>query len=76
MVSKGYHPVMAMTLRLSEEENAALEFLADQQGVSKREATVRAIRESAQRLAHETRVVEATDRGLDRWADVLDRLGK
>ncbi len=67
---------MAMTLRLTEEEDAALVFLAEQQGVSKREATVRAIQESAQRLAHETRVAQATDRGLERWADVLERLGK
>ena len=40
---------MAMTLRLSSEDERALAALAEAEGVSKQEATVRAIREAAAR---------------------------
>jgi len=44
---------MAMTLRLEPEDEEALALLAKTQGVSKQEATVRAIREAAARQVRE-----------------------
>lgn len=67
---------MAMTLRLSDEDEPALAALAQADGVSKQEATVRAIRETAERRGHEERVRELSARGRERYADVLERLGR
>lgn len=44
--------------------------------MSKQEATVRAIRESAQRRLHEHAVARSSQRVRERYADVLDRLGR
>ncbi|AXH95018.1 toxin-antitoxin system HicB family antitoxin [Ornithinimicrobium avium] len=67
---------MAMTLRLSPEDERALAALAEAEGVSKQEATVRAIREAAARRGHEDRVRELSARGRERYADLLERLGR
>ena len=67
---------MAMTLRLTDEDEQALAVLAEADGVSKQEATVRAIREAAARRGHETRVSELSARARERYADVLERLGR
>ena len=67
---------MAMTLRLSEEDERALAALAEAQGVSRQEATVRAIHEAAERRGHEARVTGASARARARYADLLDRLGQ
>ena len=67
---------MAMTLRLSPEDESALVALAETEGVSKQEATVRAIREAAARRGHEVRVHELSVRGRERYADLLERLGR
>lgn len=50
--------------------------LADQEGVSKHEAAIRAIRFSAEQLSRESAVDAAIDRGLERWGAVLERLGQ
>ena len=65
-----------MTLRLSPEDERTLAALADAEGVSKQEATVRAIREAAARRGHESRVRELSARGQERYADLLERLGR
>ncbi|MFC9764801.1 CopG family transcriptional regulator [Rhodococcus jostii] len=67
---------MAMTLRLTEEQERALTLLADAQGVSKQEATVRAIVEAAARHTHDERVRVLSRRGRDRYAALLDRLAQ
>lgn len=67
---------MAMTLRLTERDEQALAMLADADGVSKQEATIRAIHEVAARRGHEARVAEASKRVRARYADVLERLGQ
>lgn len=67
---------MAMTLRLSEADDRALELLAQAQGISKQEATVRAIRDAADRTLHESRVRDLSEQARARYADLLDRLGK
>ncbi len=72
LVSSG----MAMTLRLTDEDERVLTLLAKAQGISKQEATVRAIREAASRGVHEDRVRELSAAARARYADVLDRLGR
>lgn len=65
-----------MTLRLTEEDESVLAELAAAQGLSRQEATVRAIREAAARRGHEATVRDLSATARARYADVLDRLGK
>jgi predicted transcriptional regulator len=67
---------MAMTLRLTDEQDRALELLAQAQGVSKQEAAVRAITDAAARRVHDQRVQELSAGARERYADLLDRLGR
>lgn len=67
---------MAMTLRLTDQDEQALALLAEAQGISKQEATVRAIREAATRRVHEDRVRQLSAQARARYADVLERLGR
>lgn len=67
---------MAMTLRLSKEDERLLTLLAQEDGISRQEATIRAIHEVAARRGHEQRVKEASARVRSRYADVLERLGR
>lgn len=76
VIPKWYHLGMAMTLRLTEEDEQILAELAQREGVSRQEATVRAIREAAARRGHEEHVAAASARGRARYADLLDRLGQ
>ena len=65
-----------MNLRLDEADSALLRALADAEHVSMHEAVLRAIRRSARDVAHTGRVDEATAEMMDRWGEVLDRLGR
>ncbi len=65
-----------MTLRLTDEQDRALELLARAQGVSKQEAAVRAITDAAARRVHEERVRGLSAEARERYADLLDRLGR
>ena len=76
VVPKWYHDVVAMNLRLDEEDSALLKALAEAEHVSLHEAALRAIRRSAREVAHTARVREATAEMLDLWGEVLDRLGQ
>lgn len=67
---------MAMTLRLSDDEQAALRARAAAEGISMQDAARRAIREYVARSEHQARVTAAADRILDVHADALDRLGR
>ena len=67
---------MAMTLRLDPEDEKALALLAEAEGVSKQEATVRAIREAAARRLREDRVRQLSTAARARYADLLNRLGQ
>jgi len=67
---------MAMTLRLTAEDERVLTLLAESEGVSRQEATVRAIHETAARRLRRDRVAELSAVARDRYADLLDRLGK
>ena len=67
---------VAMTLRLTPEQEQALTLLAEADGVSKQEATVRAIRAAAARRVREDKVRRLSEAGRSRYADLLDRLGQ
>jgi uncharacterized protein (DUF1778 family) len=67
---------MAMNLRLDEEDSALLRALAEAEEVSMHEAVLRAIRRSAREVVHTDRVQRATAEMMDRWGDVIDRLGR
>ncbi|GAB3754298.1 hypothetical protein GCM10027591_03110 [Zhihengliuella somnathii] len=67
---------MAMTLRLSPEDEKILAELAASEGVSRQVAAVSAIREAAERRGHEAAVAAASARARSRYADLLERLGK
>lgn len=65
-----------MTLRLTPEDERLLAALAEAEGVSRHEATLRAIRETAARHGHETKVAEQSAKARERYAVLLDRLGR
>lgn len=67
---------MAMTLRLTDEEQQALRDRAARDGVSMQDAARRAIREYVERSEHRSRVAVAADLISDVHADALDRLGQ
>lgn len=66
---------MAFTLRTNEELERALDELAKEEGLSRQEIIRRAILERYERAGHTRKVGDSTDRMMDRWGDVLDRLG-
>lgn len=67
---------MAMTLRLDADDDRLLSDLAEAEGVSKHEATLRAIREAAARRGHGDRVAQLSAEARVRYADLLERLGR
>lgn len=67
---------MAMTLRLTDEQDQALEALARAEGISKQEAAVRAITDAAARKLHADRVTMLSLSARKRYADLLDRLAQ
>lgn len=66
---------MALTLRTDEHLDHALTVLAEQEGLSRQEVIRRAVLERYERAGHESRVADSSLRMLERWGDVLDRLG-
>lgn len=75
MVSQWYHRCMALTLRTDDELEHALDVLAKSEGLSRQEVIRRAVLERYERAGHQARVGDSAQRMLDRWRDVLDRLG-
>jgi predicted transcriptional regulator len=67
---------MAMTLRLTDEERAALRQRAQAEGVSMQEAARRAVREYVARGQHRDRVMATAEQVLSAHGDALDRLGR
>ena len=65
-----------MTLRLTPEDEQALTQLAEAEGVSKQEATVRAIHEAASRRLRGDKLTALSAAARERYADLLDRLGQ
>ncbi len=75
MVSLRYHRWMAFTVRTDAALERALAALTDSEGLSRQEIIRRAVLERYERTQHVARVGAATDRMLERWGDVLERLG-
>jgi len=69
-------PFVAMTLRLTPEEQSALQERAESEGISMQEAARRAIREYVARAEHRDRVSRAAERMTTVHAEALDRLGR
>ncbi len=67
---------MAMTLRLTEDEQLALQQRAQAEGISMQEAARRAVRDYVARGEHHGRVEAATRRVLRAHAEALERLGE
>jgi predicted transcriptional regulator len=67
---------MAMTLRLTDEQDETLQRLADAQHISKQEAVIRAIEEQAARVAVAGDVAQWVDQALVRYEGLLDRLAQ
>lgn len=67
---------MAMTLRLTDEEQAALKERARLEGISMQEAARRAVREFVNRGAHQDRVRDAATLVLDNHTEAIRRLGQ
>jgi hypothetical protein len=67
---------MAMTLRTDDLLDAALTALSESEGVSRQEVVRRAVLERYERAGHREHVDRSVDRMLDRWGDVLERLGR
>lgn len=65
-----------MTLRLTDEQDAALTALANAHGISKNEAAARAIDESAARVTREDEVRRLTRETIERYGSLLDRLAQ
>ena len=67
---------MAMTLRLSDEQDANLTELARTQGISKQQMVLRLIDAAAERNLRRTEVDRIMDDVLERDAELLDRLSQ
>ena len=67
---------MALTLRLTEEDERTLDKLTRFEKVSRQEAIVRAIYEATAAREHEDKVNRASTKMRQRYADVLERLGQ
>lgn len=67
---------MAMTLRTSPDDDRRIEGLARTLGVSKHEAVLRAVLAESERTSKREHVDGAADRVLDRYGDLLRRLGE
>ncbi len=67
---------MAMTLRLTDEETAALRERAEREGRSMQEVARAAVREYVERTGKRELIEAALDREIPRYADALRRLGE
>jgi predicted transcriptional regulator len=67
--------MMALTLRTDEQLEEALTALAEQEGTSRQEIIRRAVLERYERAGHRSRVEGSTRQMVERWGDVLERLG-
>jgi predicted transcriptional regulator len=67
---------MAMTLRLSDDEQDELRRRAEIEGISMQEVARRAIREYVGRSDHRDRVIASAQRIVAAHADAIERLGQ
>jgi predicted transcriptional regulator len=76
VVSDWYRNVMAMTLRIDDELELALNQLAAAEGTSKQEVIKRAVIDRRDRVVRRELIERIADEALLEYADALDRLGK
>jgi len=67
---------MAMTLRLTDDEQAALRDRAEAEGISMQDAARRAVREFVSKGQHRDRVSDAAQRVMSTHAEAIERLGQ
>jgi uncharacterized protein (DUF1778 family) len=67
---------MAMTLRLTDEQDRILTDLARAEGISKQDAVVRAITDRAARLTKDAEVRRLTREAIRDYGSLLDRLAQ
>jgi uncharacterized protein (DUF1778 family) len=67
---------MAMTLRLTDEQDRLLTKLAEAEGVSKQDAVVRAITDRASRLSKDAEVRRLARQAIQDYEPLLDRLAQ
>lgn len=65
-----------MTLRLADDESAALRKMAEQESRSMQEVARQAVREYVERHGRATLLDEVLDAELPRYAEALERLGQ
>ena len=75
LIPKWYHFFMAFTVRTDPALEEALSSLSAAEGTSRQEVIRRAVLERYERMGHESRVASSTKKMVDRWGDVLERLG-
>ncbi len=66
---------MALTVRTDDELEVALTALAEAEGTSRQEVIRRAVLDRYERAGHGTKVEASASRLIERWGDVLQRLG-
>jgi predicted transcriptional regulator len=66
---------MALTIHTDDALEAALTALTEAEGASRQEIVRRAVLDRYQRVGHRARVDASVHQMLDRWGDVLERLG-
>jgi plasmid stability protein len=71
-----HHVVMAMTLRLDEQETAALRARAEREGRSMQDVARQAVRDYIERTSKRELLDAVLDRELPRYAEALERLGQ
>jgi predicted transcriptional regulator len=67
---------MAFTVRTDDELEHVLSALAETEGTSRQEIVRRAVLERYERAGHTRLVEDSAHRMIDRWGDVLQRLGR
>lgn len=71
-----YHPRMAMTLRLTDDEAEALRRRARREGRSMQEVAREAVRDYIDRTSRRELLDQVLDEELPRYAEALERLGE
>jgi predicted transcriptional regulator len=66
---------MALTVRTDRQLEEALTALAEAEGISRQEIIRRAVLERYERAGHGQRVERSSRQMIERWGDVLERLG-
>lgn len=76
MIPQWYHSCVALTVRTDDQMEEALDALVELEGVSRQEVIRRSVVDRYERTVHRRRVAEGTERLVERWGDVLERLGR